>query len=183
MVEPSIAAAAIGAIGLGYTLLATYVQRRFGQMDKVKKIQEEFKALNKEIEAAVKENNKAKIEELSNRQQAMMPSVMGASFTQLRPLIIIIPALIIISEALKILFAGFTIDLPFKLPVFITNLLDFGLMFGNFEQWLNWRSHFGPIGWFWVTVLAAGIVVSLATQGFDLLKKRGALDAGSKKQV
>ncbi len=198
MVDGTIALVAIFASALGYSLLATYIQNRFGEREKVLKIQKEFQEINKAIEKAIKEKDKKKVDELSERQNAMMPKVMGSSFTQLKPLIIILPLLIVIPMVLRAAFGEFTIDLPFKLPVFITNLFKFDLLFSNFDAWLNWRSHFGPIGWFWISVLISALIVGVANKVREELKKRsmiagssqggqraqeGVIDAKSEKQV
>jgi hypothetical protein len=198
MVNGEIALYGIFGIACAYSLFATYIQNRFGEREKNMKIQAEFKELNKQIEEAVKAKDKKRIDELSEKQNKMMPQVMGASFTQLKPLIIILPVLMIVPPVLMGVFDKFTIDLPFKLPVFITNLLNFELLFGDFNTWLNWRSHFGPIGWFWISVLISALLVGLFNKAREELKKRGVMtsssqggqhalggviDAGSKKQV
>ena len=138
---------------------------------------------DKEIEQAIKANDKKKLEELSNKQQAIMPQMTGIMFMQFRPLIIILAVLFILVPLIRSVFAGFLVELPFKIPVFITNLFKFDLLFSNFNQWLNWRSEFGPYGWFWISVLIAGFVVLGATQLWAFAKKRGVLNAIAEKQV
>jgi len=97
---------------------------------------------------------------------------MEMSFSQMKPLILIIPALAILTPVLHDSFPRFAITLPFSLPIFVQQL---GMLFdlsvlSDFNKFLNWRDTFGPVGWFWVSVLFFSLGKSLLMAIYNKIK-------------
>lgn len=151
MLDQQVSLYGIIAIGIGYTLLSTFIMQKLGDPKKVKAIQEESKTLSKEMGEAVKAKNEKRIEEINKRYEAYLPKMSELMILQMRPLIVIFPLLFLITPVIKSTFHGFVITLPFYLPIFIQ----------NFEHFPNWRDTFGPIGWFWICVVFGGLAISL----------------------
>ena len=151
MIDQQIAFYAILVIGVGYSLLSTFIIQKLGNPKKVKAIQEESTQLSKEMSAAVKAKDERRIEEINKRYEAYFPKMSELMILQMKPLIIIFPLLFLLAPLIRSTFSGFTIILPLYLPIFIQNL-------GNFP---NWRNTFGPYGWFWLCVLVGGLAISL----------------------
>lgn len=151
MLDYQISMYGIIAVGLGYTLLSTFIMQKLGNPKKVKEIQEESKTLSKEMQEAVKAKDEKRIEEINKRYEAYLPKMSELMILQMKPLIIIFPLLFLLTPIIKSTFAGFVITLPFSLPIFIQ----------NFDKFPNWRDTFGPLGWFWIVVVFGGLAISL----------------------
>ncbi len=152
----------IFACALVYSVFSTIVTRKFGNYKRIKEIQDTFNSLSKEMNEASKENNKAKLDEIIARQNAAMPMLWESTVLQLKPLLILLPILFILPGMLRDQFKEFIITLPFQLPVFIQ----------NFENFPNWRDTFGPVGWFWVSVLFCALLVSAGVKAYEEYIKR-----------
>lgn len=152
---------AIAIIAIAYTLASRYVIDKIVDRKKVKAIQDESKQLQKELAEASKSGNSARLEEVNKKYEQFMPKMLELSFSQLKPMIIIIPALAILMPIIRSTFEGFETTLPFYLPIFIQ----------NFEHFPNWRNLFGPVGWFWICVIAAGIGISLISPALNKIKE------------
>jgi len=151
MIDPQISFYAIIVIGVGYSLLSTFIMQKLGDPKRVKAIQDESAQLSKEMSAAVKAKDERKIEDVNKRYEAYFPKMSELMILQMKPLIIIFPLLFLLAPIIRSTFTGFTIILPVYLPVFIQNL----------DKFPNWRNTFGPYGWFWLCVLVGGLAISL----------------------
>ncbi|MFH1306446.1 MAG: EMC3/TMCO1 family protein [Candidatus Micrarchaeota archaeon] len=152
----------VAAIGVVYSLASRFLMNKLVDRNKAKEMQKEMKALQKELSEASKSGNSKRVEEVNRKYEKFMPKMLTTQFSQMKPLIIIIPALAIIMPILKDTFVGFEITLPFSLPIFIQ----------NFENFPNWRDTFGPVGWFWITVILAGIGIYLITTIYTKVKQK-----------
>ena len=155
-IEPVYEIALIGAL---YSLASTFVMNKLVDRKKVQEMQEETKQLQKELSEASKSGDVKKIEEVNRRYEQFMPKMLKTQLEQMKPLIVLLPALAILTPLLKGAYATFVIKLPFYLPIFIQ----------HFENFPNWRDTFGAVGWFWICVLAFGLGAYLIKSGYDKL--------------
>lgn len=140
----------IAVIGIGTSFLISFLMMKYGNRGRIKEIQDEMNKVNKEMMEATKNNDKArlaKLEKEADRLPALMKESMILNFKSMAfslPLIIIAPWIVIQT------FPGFVITLPFNLPVPFrsANIID-------------WRSTFGPNGWFWITFIFLGGALQL----------------------
>lgn len=148
---------AIAAIAIAYTVISTWIMQKIGNPNRVKEIQKESQRLSKAMGEAVKSKDDKRIDAINKEYEKFMPQMGEMMMLQFKPLIIILPIIFIITPIITSTFAGFAITLPFSLPIFIQ----------NFEHFPNWRSLFGPIGWFWICVIFAGLAVSIIKSNLD----------------
>ncbi|MFN3910108.1 MAG: EMC3/TMCO1 family protein [Candidatus Anstonellaceae archaeon] len=134
--------------------------------EKIKAINQRSKELQQQISQATKEKNQQKLEELSKEYDKFLPELFSLSLIQLKPLIFVIPLIIILSGWLKSTFPSFVIKLPFSLPIFIQ----------NFDRFPNWRDTFGPIGWFWLSVIGVSLSVMLIRKILNKLNIKFPID-------
>ncbi|MEM3361871.1 MAG: EMC3/TMCO1 family protein [Candidatus Anstonellaceae archaeon] len=139
-------------IAFFYYLLYSLVVKFLVDKEKIKQINQKSKDLQLQISQASKEKDEKKLEELSKEYEKLIPELFSISFMQLKPLIPLIPILIFLSSWLKQTYNNFVIKLPFSLPIFIQNL----------DRFPNWRDTFGPIGWFWLSVIFISLFISIA---------------------
>ncbi len=153
---------ALAAIGIGYAALSAFLVQKIGNPKRIKEIQSESTRLQKELDAALKAKDDSKIESVNKEYETFMPKMMEMFVLQMKPMIVIIPLLFILTPALRSWFANFTIKLPFMLPIFIQ----------NFDKFPNWRDTFGAVGWFWLCVIAAGLGISIIKSVYDKLSPK-----------
>lgn len=151
------------AIGATYSLCSQFIMNKLVDRKKMKEIQEESKRLQKEMSAATKANDEKRLADVSTEYEKFMPKMMEMSFMQLKPLIIIIPALMVLMPFLHENFADLIITLPISLPIIYDGFPKlFSLDIGGFIDGLPyWRNIFGSKGWFWISVIIVSISVSL----------------------
>jgi len=149
-------------IAIGYIALYEIASKLLVNKEKIKEINQRSKQLQQELSKATKEKNEKRLEEISKEYGKLMPQVMHATLMQLAPLIIVLPILSIILTYLKNNFTNFIIKLPFSLPIFIQN-------FNNFP---NWRDTFGPVGWFWLSVIGISLIISFVRFAINKLKEK-----------
>jgi len=164
----------ISAIALVYYCAYQFMLDKLVDKKRVKQIQEESKRLQKELSSATKEHDEKKLEQINKEYEQFLPKMMEMSFMQLKPLIIIIPALAILTPFLYDNFRGFEIVFPFYLPVFVQSFhflfsFDFASFFADFP---HWRNLFGPVGWFWICVLLFSLSVSLIRSLYNKVKEQ-----------
>lgn len=147
----------LAAIGVGYTLLSTWLVQLLGNPKRIKEIQAESTRLQKELDMAIKAKDDKRIETVNKEYETFMPKMMEMFVLQMKPMIVIIPLLFVLTPALREWFADFIITLPFSLPIFIQ----------NFDKFPNWRDTFGAVGWFWLCVIAAGIGISIIKSVYE----------------
>jgi len=162
----------IFAIAALYYIGSQFVLNKLVDKEKIKKIQAESKRLQKEMSEATKANDEKRLSEISAEYEKFMHKMMEMSFMQLKPLIIIIPALMILTPFLTHNFKGFEIILPFPLPVIYDGFpklfsLDINGFLSGFPYW---RNLFGPRGWFWVSVIGTSVSVSLIRAIYNKIK-------------
>jgi hypothetical protein len=93
---------------------------------------------------------------------AMLSGMLKAQFKVLLFTIPLIFVYGLISSQLMLYFGEFLITLPFHIP--IPQLF-------NFEQLINWRDTFGPVGWFWITFLLSSVAVQVVQGGIAKVRK------------
>jgi uncharacterized membrane protein (DUF106 family) len=138
----------ISAIGIMYAMISLAITKRFGNRERVKQIQNEMKEITNKQQAALKQNDTAELKRLE-AENARIPALLKESmFLQFKPLIFLLPFLLVLPAVARMLYPDFIITLPFQLPVFIQ----------HFERFPNWRSEFGAVGWFWLAFLLASLL-------------------------
>lgn len=154
MPDPTPAFAAITSMSVLYSAFSLFITQRFGNRQRVKEIQEQINAVHKGYSGALKRNDKPEMAKYE-AEQAKLPGLLKESMLlQFKPLLITLPFLFILPWVARTYFPDFVITLPFSLPVFIQHL----------ERFPNWRSVFGPVGWFWVAFIFTSLLASLMTQ-------------------
>ena len=114
----------------------------------MKQIQKEISDITKKQQAAIKKNDEAELKRLE-AENARIPALLKESMImQFKPLIFLLPFLLVLPALARMLYPDFIINLPFQLPVFIQ----------LFERFPNWRSEFGAVGWFWLSFLFASLM-------------------------
>ncbi|PIT84405.1 hypothetical protein COU37_03345 [Candidatus Micrarchaeota archaeon CG10_big_fil_rev_8_21_14_0_10_45_29] len=162
----------IAAVGVVYSVSVNFIMNKIVDRKKMKEIQEESKRLQKELSDASKSGDAKRIEEINKKYEAFMPKMMEMSFSQMKPLILIIPALAVLTPLLRDSYPDFVITLPFSLPVFVQQfgmILDLSFL-SDFNKFLNWRDTFGSVGWFWVCVLFFNLGKSLLMAIYNKIK-------------
>ena len=150
----------IAAIGIGTSFLISLLMEKYGGRGRIKEIQGEINKVNKDMMEATKNNDKArlaKLEKEADKLPALMKESMILNFKGMAialPLIIIAPWIVINA------FPGFVITLPFNLPVPFRS-----------ENIIDWRSTFGPNGWFWITFIFLGGALQLVYSQVKNMKK------------
>ena len=160
---------AIAAIATAYALVSTFIYQKIGNPKRVREIQAESNRLSKAMGEAVKSKNDKRIDAINKEYEKFFPQMGEMMMHQFKPLIVVIPLIFILTPIIKSVFAGFTITLPFYLPIFVQKtgmILNLSFL-GDFNTFLNWRDFFGPIGWFWLCVLFAGLAISIIKSQLD----------------
>ncbi len=142
---------AIAALAVGYTLLSQFIIMKIGNPKRIKEIQAESTRLSKEMQEAGKSKDEKRLEALNKEYETFMPKLTEMMIIQMKPMIVILPLLFVLTPAVKSFFEGFIITLPFSLPIVIQ----------HFEKFPNWRDTFGSYGWFWICVIFSGLAISL----------------------
>lgn len=96
--DMTMATYAIAAMAIVYTLLSTFITKTVGNPKRIKEIQENFNQIKKDLDKAMKEKNDKGIDEAVKRQEAAMPTMMEMMILMYKPLIAIIPLLIIFAN-------------------------------------------------------------------------------------
>ncbi len=175
---------AIALIGSAYALVSTVIYQKIGSPKRIKEIQAESSRLSKEMNQAIKSKDDKRIDSINKEYEKFMPQMGEMMMLQFKPLIIVIPLIFILTPVITSVFAGFTITLPFYLPIFLQRfdmLLNLSFL-GDFNTFLNWRALFGPIGWFWICVVFAGLAISIINSQLDKRnsqKKEGKKEEGT----
>ena len=149
-------------IAVGYLIIYEIVSRLLVNKEKLKNINQKSKKLQEELSKATKEKNQQRLEEISKEYERMIPEIISATLMQLAPLIVVLPLLSIILTYLTENFKGFLIKLPFSLPIFIQ----------NFDNFPNWRDTFGPVGWFWISVIGLSLFISITRHLINRMKEK-----------
>ncbi|MCL6088868.1 MAG: EMC3/TMCO1 family protein [Candidatus Marsarchaeota archaeon] len=147
----SLAVWIIFAVGVAYALLSQFIIQKVGNPKRLKEIQAESARLNKQMQEAVKSKDEGRIQRADKEYKDFMPKISEMMFIQMKPMIVVLPILLLLGPALKQAFSNFVITLPFQLPIVIQNL----------EKFPNWRDTFGAYGWFYLSVFVAGLAISL----------------------
>jgi len=151
---------AIGLTAICYSLLSRYIQKRIGNRDRVKEIQDEVNRINTKLKSAVGSGNEKKQQEAEAEQEKLADLLKESMMLQFKPLLVSLPMFIGISWALRQVFPTFSIKLAFSIPVVIQNL----------ENFPNWRDTFGPVGWFVIALLVSGILMQVIVSRIEALK-------------
>jgi len=140
----------IFTIAFAYVVISTGVTNLFSDQKRIKHIQKTFSDIRNEFEQALKEKNDARMKEIEQRQSKSMPLLMEQTLLMFKPLIVLLPMLIVLLQEIRFAFPGFSITIPISIPV----------AFQNFEQFPNWRDTFGTLGWFRISVLLNSLLLS-----------------------
>lgn len=170
IINPTYAILTISAIYSGiYRVLLT----KFGERDKLKAIQKEQMALNKEFQEAMRSKDDKKIEEMNKKYEEFSPKIKEMIVLMYKPMIIILPLFFIFSAIARSLYPEYTITLPFDLPVFIKSFpflfqLDFDGFLNDFP---HWQGTFGANGWFILSTILISLVYGIAKKAYDMIIK------------
>ncbi|MGB9635089.1 MAG: EMC3/TMCO1 family protein [Candidatus Micrarchaeia archaeon] len=160
---------AIAIIACLYAAVLRYVMYEIGGMRKImernKEIQKEMREINKKYIDAARARRDKELKVCEQKMNAMAAEMMKS---QVKVMVITLPLLIVsalIANELRVYFSDYAIVLPVHLPV--PHL--------SFENFINWRNTFGPVGWFWIVFLFFSFVSQI---GLD--RKGGVKDAKAK---
>ena len=165
----------ISAIGIMYAMISLAITKRFGNRERVKQIQNEMKEITNKQQDALKRNDTAELKRLE-AENARIPALLKESmFLQFKPLIFLLPFLLVLPAVARMLYPVFIINLPFQLPVFIQ----------HFERFPNWRSEFGAVGWFWLSFLLASLLAQALVERLPKMvaKMKGKANEVSKEKA
>ncbi|MDO8339384.1 MAG: EMC3/TMCO1 family protein [Candidatus Burarchaeum sp.] len=165
----------ISAIGIMYAMISLAITKRFGNRERVKQIQKDISDITKKQQAAIKKNDEAELKRLE-AENARIPALLKESMImQFKPLIFLLPFLLVLPALARMLYPDFVITLPFQLPVFIQ----------HFERFPNWRSEFGAVGWFWLAFLFSSLMAQALVDRLPKMvaKMRGKTDEKPKNQI
>lgn len=160
--DATIAFFAISFTAIIYSVLSRQIQNRLGDRKRVKQIQDEVNAINKRVKEAMASGDERKQKESEAEQEKLSELLKESMMLQFKPLIVSLPIFFGVSWALRQLFPSFTLKLAFAIPVFIQNL----------ERFPNWRDTFGPVGWFVLALLIAGLGVSAIVDRLEKMRKK-----------
>ncbi|MEW5902411.1 MAG: EMC3/TMCO1 family protein, partial [Acidobacteriota bacterium] len=158
---------AITLAGAIYALFAQFVQKKFGNPQRVKEIQKEMQEINKRYAEALKSKDDSKLKK-ADADQRRIPALMTESMKfQFIPLLVLLPVLFVLPNLLRGQFPVFEVELPFPVPLFPLHFLQHF----NFDGFPNFRTVFGSYGYFWVAVFFIGILAQGALWIYGKAKK------------
>ncbi|MEM4254896.1 MAG: EMC3/TMCO1 family protein [Candidatus Norongarragalinales archaeon] len=106
----------IAFVSLLFSIAAFAANKTLGQRDKVKELQKETQAYQKEMQKAVLAKDEKKIEELQKREKEVNEKMMQMLMLPWKASIVMLPiAWILISFVLPFFYKGFVILLPFDI--------------------------------------------------------------------
>lgn len=162
MANETLAFGVISLIGIAYALISIGITNRFGNRQRVKEIQKQINDTTKAYQAAVKKGDEAETKKWE-AEQGKMPSLLRESMVlQFKPLVFLLPFLLILPAVCRWLYPDFVITLPFQLPIAIQ----------HFERFPNWRSEFGAVGWFWLAFLFSSLLAQGITGQVKKLRQK-----------
>lgn len=167
-----IASAAMFLVAVAYVAATIFLGNKFGGRKKLKKIQAEVQAYQKEVAEATKANDEKKLKQLQIRDKEMMGMMSEMLWLPWKSAIFILPLFFLLVGTSGFLgihfdgivppaFPGFEATLPFELhpgPLFA------GVSF-NPLSWLNLPANFlkpgayGAKGFFITCIIFAGIIL------------------------
>ena len=143
-----------------YVTFAQFIQRKVGNPEKVKEIQQEISLANKRYQEALKSKDDEKIKKAEKEQMRAMKMSFEPFKYSLPPLLVIIPVFLVASAFLRGQYPMFDIELPFAIPVPV-GLLAF-----------TWRSIFGALGWFVVSAFFIGMLAYFTSENYKKIFKK-----------
>jgi uncharacterized membrane protein (DUF106 family) len=160
----------IVGLALVFSLVSAYLNNLFGIRKRMREIQEEFKAYQKELSEATKSRDEAKIKKLSDKSARLNSLMMEMTILPWKSLVFALPLFFLFTGdpwlthyggLIPLSYRGFSILLPFDLhPAAVYSL-----------QFLH-SSVYGPKGFFIVAVLGCGMVVASVEQNWEKLSGR-----------
>ncbi|GEM_PF-6739627 len=96
--DSTLATVAIAAIACFYVGAYQFLTDRVGNPKRVKEINANFKQIQLDLNKAMKEKNDAEIQKVVKRQEAAMPTMLEMMFLMYKPLIAVIPLLVLLSN-------------------------------------------------------------------------------------
>lgn len=88
----------ICAMALVYVVSYQLITQKVGNPKRVKEINANFKQIQKDLDAAMKSKDDTEIQKIVKRQEAAMPTMFEMMFLMYKPLIAVIPLLILLSN-------------------------------------------------------------------------------------
>ena len=147
-------------IAAAYSVFAIYINRTYGERKKLKKIQDDMKAFQKEYSEAMKKNDQAKIKELEVREKEFAGLMKDMLFLPFKAMIIILPAFLVLIWLVEGQFHGFTIQLPIALhlsEIFSLKILA--------------SSTYGVRGYFILSAAFVGIILEIVLSAIERIRK------------
>ncbi len=150
------------AVAFVFSILSWLANNKFGNRKKLKKINKEIQAFQKELNAATKANDKKKLKELDKREDEVMEKTREMMTLSFKPLILILP----------LFWGAYAFILPSLFPEFIITNLPFHLPSSLFV-WQPWKDYLGARGLFIYSLLLFGLTLQLLEKMVEKVKKNG----------
>lgn len=160
---------AIIVFALVFSLLLVFIQKRFGGRDRIKEIQKQVNAHQKEVLAATKANDKERLDSLMKKQDEVMGLTTEMLWLSLKGMIIVLPLILILfAYVLPALFpnylqspcpfvrscnSSYIIHLPFPVP--------YTPQFSGEFPWIHlpFRDYLGVRGLFIYSMFVFGLIL------------------------
>ncbi len=133
-----------------FSVITSFISRKTGIKQKTDSIQKAMKDYQKEMNEAVKRDDKKRLEELKAREPEVMKMMNEMMFLPFKNMIFVIPLFLIFMEVVNGTFRGFLVDLPIALHLNGNELLGLNI----FKS-----SVYGPRGFFILSSIVSGMVI------------------------
>lgn len=150
------------AIAALYAVFTVFINRTFGERKKLKKIQDDMKAFQKEYQDAIKKNDQARIKQLEVREKEFAGMMKDMMLLPFKSLIIILPTFLVLIWLLTGWFPHFTIQLPISLhinEIFALKILN--------------PSVYGTRGYFILSAAFIGLILEAILNLIEKIRKKG----------
>jgi len=150
------------AVSFAFSVVSWLVNTRFGDRKKLKKINKEIQAFQKELSEATKSGDKKKLKELGKRDSEVMDKTREMMMLSFKPLIVVLP----------LFWVAYAFVLPAFFPDFIVDNLSFYLP-SSIMFWEPWKNYLGARGLFIYALLVFGLSFQLIEKIFEKVRKNG----------
>ena len=150
------------AISFVFSIFSWLANNKFGDRKKVKRINKEIQAFQKELNEATKNNDKKKLKEFEKQDSEIMAKTKEMMMLSFKPLIVILP----------LFWGAYAFLLPSLFPDFMVDNLSFHLP-SSIMFWLPWKNYLGARGLFIYSLVLFGFALQLGEKVFEKVKKNG----------
>ncbi|MFH0834851.1 MAG: EMC3/TMCO1 family protein [Candidatus Micrarchaeota archaeon] len=143
------------------SIISNYLSNRFGGQKRLKEIQAEVNAWQKELKEANDKKDEAKTKKLMEREDEMMKKIQEMAFLPFRTMIVVLPVF---------LFALYVV-IPAWYPKFIWTNMPFSVP-SSIAFWEPWKNYLGGRGMLIYSALVSGLLIqALAPRVEGWIKK------------